>query len=883
LKAAALICGRYGGLATAASLVATWALIQSGRTPFASMTTDQRHRRIQARTFASSPTWGVTSGARCRSSISIRQRIGETMSNPAHLLIAERLSRFFGCKKAGAAGCLWRCIREFALILWVVRAPVGVVAFGYLLLGATPQAQDLLVPLVNASPWRVLWFFVLLFVFWAMPVHYSARILICDDARLYAYKQENSSPYLDWLERWIPRLLGAVTFFALVMSAYRANSNLPILRPQDQGVIDEISRNLYYFMLWSVLGLILFLLYTVSRTDLWQLAGPRWTDGATALFRPLLNLLDFGKTNSARQLGADVSSNEFGKLVLIFVFAVFVIVLLARPNEVAELLPGAFALSLILGGWVPILTYLSAIGRRLRAPLITAAVAAIAIITSIVGDNHDVRLMAGRGDPGPIPLDQALTLWTSTNKCTAQDCPRPIIIAASGGASRAGFFTVSLIGELMDKVSLHGLDATELRKRIFAISSVSGSSVGAVMVDAALAAAGPDTREPCRRDRFSDWYGDVIENWRGCLESLMSGDFLTPTFIGLTFHDMVPFGPWRDRATILEQSWERLFSKAMQRGVAGDKELPCPAHLDCPFLSLRPTNDLWLPLLVLNGVSVTTGQRIVTTQLAAKYNASAGCPSGDAPTECRLFAETWLFHEFFNYVAKSEELRAQLQRVVTTEYLFGRRNDDIRLSTAAHNSARFPIISPPGNIRNREHYIVDRIVDGGYMENYGVLAAFELAEAIHAVNPALNPFVLVISNDPEEPIAMEEAPAKVHTTSYATDLTSLVEAVANTRDARGSLAMTQLSNLARRLTPQCKESFAHIRVWPERSDPKSNSCYGNFSTTPRAVSMSWWLSTPVQLRLVGEVENQTTCNAAALEALWKAIPMKSDCVESGSK
>ncbi len=249
------------------------------------------------------------------------------MSNPAHLLIGERLNRFFGCKKAGAAGCLWRCIHEFALILWVVRAPVGVVAFGYLLLGATPQAQDLLVPLVNASPWRVLWFFVLLFVFWAMPVHYSARILICDDARLYAYKQENSSPYLDWLERWIPRLLGAVTFLALVMSAYRANSNLPILRPQDQGVIDEISRNLYYFMLWSVLGLILFLLYTVSRTDLGQLAGRRWTDRAAALFRPLLNLLDFGKTNSARQLGADVFSNEFGKLVLIFVFAVFVIVL----------------------------------------------------------------------------------------------------------------------------------------------------------------------------------------------------------------------------------------------------------------------------------------------------------------------------------------------------------------------------------------------------------------------------------------------------------------------------------------------------------------------------------------------------------------------------
>jgi hypothetical protein len=107
----------------------------------------------------------------------------------------------------------------------------------------------------------------------------------------------------------------------------------------------------------------------------------------------------------------------------------------------------------------------------------------------------------------------------------------------------------------LDKASTHGLDATAVRKRLFAISSVSGSSVGAVMTVAALAAGGQDTRVPCRQHKFSDWYGDVVQNWRGCLESLMAGDFLTPTFIGLAFHDMIPFRPWPDRATILEQSW----------------------------------------------------------------------------------------------------------------------------------------------------------------------------------------------------------------------------------------------------------------------------------------------------------------------------------------
>ena len=795
----------------------------------------------------------------------------------------ERLARFFGCRAATAIGCLWRCILEFALFLWVARAPFGVVVAGYLLLGAAPQAQDLLIPLVDSSWYRVLLFFVLHFLFWAMPVHYSARILLCDDARLYEYGRKNPSPYFHWLERWIPRLLGAVTFLALIMSAYRANSNLPNIK--DQGVVNSLSHSLHYFMVWCVVGLIVFLYYTAYRTDLARRVGGAWVDEFTSIGRPLLDLLDIGKQNSAKQVRPDGAiANEFGQLVLIFVFVVFVIVLLAQPNQVARLLPRAFAVALVLGGWLPILTYLSAIGRRLRAPLIIAAVGAIAIVTSIVGDNHDVRLMEGSAPADPTPLDQALALWMDANKCSPnepKDCPRPVIVAASGGASRAGFFTASVLGQLLDKASTHRLDATALRKRLFAISSVSGSSVGAVMTVAALAAGGQDTRVPCRQDKFSDWYGDVVENWRGCLESLMAGDFLTPTFIGLAFHDMIPFGPWPDRATILEQSWERLFADGMDESATNGKRLPCPAELDCPFLSLRPTKDLWLPLLILNGVSVATGQRIVTTPLASQYAATNDCPTGGPATACVLFAETWFFHEFLHKATQSGEWRKRLQRGMTGDYLTGRKNNDIRLSTAAHNSARFPIISPPGNIRNQAHYVVDRIVDGGYMENFGVLAAFELAQAIHAVRRELKPFVLVISNDPDEPVEMKESPDKVGATSYLTDLTSLVASFVNTREARGSLAVAQLSDLSRSLTtPACKVSFAHIRVWPERVDPKSDRCAGNFSKKPRAVSMSWWLSTPVQYRLFAEIEGPNTCNADAINAVWQALPMKSDCVEN---
>jgi predicted acylesterase/phospholipase RssA len=803
------------------------------------------------------------------------------------LTLRQRSSWFFGCGAATALGCFWTKVLELLLFLWVARAPFSIVIVGFLLLGATPQAQDLLVPLVDSAWGWVLLFFVLHFLFWAMPVHYAARIVLADDARLYDYGGKNPSPYFDWLEQWLPRLLGASTFLALIMSAYRANSNLPNLpNLWDHGVTDSLSHSLHLFMVCCAVGLILFLFYAVYRVKFSRWAGGRWVEKLTAFGRPLLDLLDIGKEYSAKKLGLGGSTgNQFGQLMLIAIFVAFVVVLAAQPNQVARLFPRAYSVSLMLGGWLPILTYLSAIGRRLRAPLIVAAFTAVALITGIVGDNHDVRLIENSAAPEPLPLDKAVALWMAANHCTAdhaQACPRPVIVAASGGASRAGFFTASVLGNLLDDAASHGLDRTGLRNRLFAISSVSGSSVGAVMSVAALAAGGGDTHPPCRAQKFSDWYGGDIKKWRDCLESLMSGDFLTPTFIGLTFHDMIPFGPWPDRATILEQSWEQLFAEGMDETAHQGKRLPCPQEsyqLDCPFLGLRPAQDLWLPILILNGVSVGSGQRIVTTLLASKYAASGDCPTGDKPDNCTLFAETWFFHEFLHNTAKTDDWLQRWQRLMTSDYWHDRKNNDIRLSTAAHNSARFPIVSPPGAIRNAAHFIVDRVVDGGYMENFGVLTASELAQAIYAVRPELKPFVLVISNDPDEPVVnQEESPDKVSAAGYLTDITSLFAAVSNTRDARGSLAVAQLNDLSRSLaTSACKVSFAHIRVWPERINPQSDQCFGNFTKKPRAISMSWWLSTPIQYRLFDEIDGAQTCNLKGLDDLWKALPMNSDC------
>jgi hypothetical protein len=65
-------------------------------------------------------------------------------------------------------------------------------------------------------------------------------------------------------------------------------------------------------------------------------------------------------------------------------------------------------------------------------------------------------------------------------------------VAGQGGASRAAFFTASVIGELLDRT--HESESyADFGDRLFAISSVSGSSLGAVVDRAALEEVTPRT------------------------------------------------------------------------------------------------------------------------------------------------------------------------------------------------------------------------------------------------------------------------------------------------------------------------------------------------------------------------------------------------------
>jgi hypothetical protein len=780
----------------------------------------------------------------------------------------------------------WDCILQFALVLWVVRVPLSTTALGLLLLGYAPQAQDLFVEFARTSFFWMLYFLFVLIAAWAMPTHYAARLLLDTDTRLRGQLVAEDAACLGTSSVWVPRLLGLLTFVAVLIAIGRSHLNLPNLDQKE--VIAAVDRALIEIALLVVAGAAGFFFYVIKR--------PR--DANMPILRVLkrLNrkLASLWRTISPGLADVrdsdDEASRDLGRFILLGVFAIFLGIFCFGADFAGRLFPRAMAVPFILGGWLPFLSNVSGFGRQWRAPLIVLLFVVISGLAVLLGDNHTVRRInvantVGHAvDVSSIRLDAAVTTWMHENGCDGAPatCPRPIIIAAAGGASRAGFFMATVIGYFMQEATSNGLDPNQVRNRLFAISSVSGGSMGAVVVTAALDAKSDSNDHSCIQKPVDLWWGQTVNNWRDCFEALTSGDFLTADFFGFAFNDMLPFGLFRDRAAVLEDTWANRYEAVVTRADQPATPPTCKG-LDCPFLTLRPRLGHWIPLLVLNGTSEATGGRIITTALAKTYTPAGNCPTSDVASDCPLFVQADLFHSLLTDKVGSDAWFGWLGGY--ERYLLrDAGGDDVRLSTAALNSARFPLISPPGTVRNnQDQAIVDRIVDGGYFENYGALGAKELALAVHAAQPQLAPLVIVISNDPNDLLdpsddspnakgqllaqlsqQVQNARAEINTTEWVTDIAAPLTTIANARTAHGILGVDELHSTLHAAIPGCDELLIQVRVWPQNG---------------KELSMSWWESTPVQRQLHRQTEggNDKNQNSTHLDAIWMLMKATSSC------
>ena len=263
-------------------------------------------------------------------------------------------------------------------------------------------------------------------------------------------------------------------------------------------------------------------------------------------------------------------------------------------------------------------------------------------------------------------------------------------------------------------------------------------------------------KPPCKDSGNTAWFrgADTPDkagakptvSWRDCFQKLLAGDFLSPVFVGVTYRDLFPLGDpvsrkgfGEDRSGLLEQSFERWY-----REMTGAKVRVCTAGENTGLcrrighLPDRPNPQAagdWIPLLFVNGTSVATGRRIIVSDVRV------GCILDDKDKDKRRFLE--LAYDYREL--RDPTVRRGHDQCSDTVSDPSGQDIDMRLSTVAMMSARFPLVSTQGVIRDVNGNIVDSVVDGGYFENDGLATAADIVRELHSAAFIPSPYGLSIN------------------------------------------------------------------------------------------------------------------------------------------
>jgi len=340
-------------------------------------------------------------------------------------------------------------------------------------------------------------------------------------------------------------------------------------------------------------------------------------------------------------------------------------------------------------------TLLVQTGVNLRIPLVICALV-WALLMGLVFDDHAIGRRAGgrqiTDQAIRASLGEALSAW---DKIQPPGKPRVLVLlAARGGASRAGYWTAATLAHLDDAT------AQEFRAHLFATNSVSGGSLGAVGF-AAMLKASPEKPD----------YAKLLD--------FVGRDHLASALTGLLFSDLLyrfaplPFLP--DHAETLERSWETAWAERF-----GNDDLARGFTRLAPDMNFAnsklDTARNWRPLLFVQGASEGTGTRLLTSALSFADNRAKGPAEIDA-----------------------RDLLAAL-------------GHDVAASTAILDGARFPYVSPSGTFRDGG--TLDHVIDGGYFDNSGAEAIREIARIARArLGADLTIVEILVGYDDGEPVA----------------------------------------------------------------------------------------------------------------------------------
>ncbi len=555
--------------------------------------------------------------------------------------------------------------RDLVLVLWPIRLVCFMLVIGSFALLTFEQLSEILQIMVAEEFWTARAVFLIAFSSWAYASWFSARYSL-DANCLYESmlnQRGNSISLLQktpsyrrvvFLMAFVPRLLGLICHLVIIVAFAR---------------IEPLGKEVALYSVLTVIYLVFVFFRSESVTLKFSISNAFRYSYLQQRFDPC-SIYTWDKLRPAERKFIRTSLWLSGVLFLCLVctprswqLAFYEeTTLVASAYSSMHFLNALIILLISLFVWLTLGMYLQQLAKRMRIRLFTSLLV-LMMLFSFLNNNHQIRTIA----PSTAQIAQRPSLpdyfahWYRQKQQTWQkdstmhsDTLPIFIIAAEGGGSRAAYWAGMALQKLYQQYP-------EAYTYTFAISSVSGGSLGAAMYLS------------FRRDLHNQ--PDTVS-----LKRMVSKDYLTPVTSALLYPELVqkvlPFPiPIFDRARWLEDSWSQMYKSTLSKPT-----------WDESFLSLWQPADASAPLLFLNSTKVETGQKILISAVQT---------------------DTTYFKDAIDLLKISAR--------------------DLPLKTAVSLSARFPLVTPGGRIRN---YAADTLwghaVDGGYFENTGLGTATEL-------------------------------------------------------------------------------------------------------------------------------------------------------------
>jgi predicted acylesterase/phospholipase RssA len=374
------------------------------------------------------------------------------------------------------------------------------------------------------------------------------------------------------LTKWLPAAIGLIPVLGLGLAFLTAA--IPEGEPLPPGV-GAVLR--WLAVLCFVLSLILLQWFKLRQKH--------------ELFHTLsqLELLRF-RSKAGSGTGPEARLKRAVKLTVCSAFAsstALFTILLVWPVGASQMMGSTAIILFAAASWIVYGNIAIYFGHQWRLPVMRILLVC-AVLSSCWNNNHDIRYLNNSlVTAAPSDFEAHYTSWYS-NLCVRypqEQNPPVIIVATAGGGIRAAVWTATVLGELQDR-------NPSFADHVFAISGVSGGSLGAAVFAGQVQGAGAGS-------------------YRQQAQQVLAYDFLSPTLAYLLFPDMLQqfiparLGFFEDRAAALELAWE-----------AGWRRTTGNDLFDNDFFSLwQGTTAQRVPSLFLNGTSVETGQRMVVSNL----------------------------------------------------------------------------------------------------------------------------------------------------------------------------------------------------------------------------------------------------------------------------